>query len=370
MYAESEFCMGSIFKRGKKWYIYYSDPNGKRIREAVSQYKETALKALKKVEIEIVEGKFLDVKRHVLISFKDFAEKFRRKHIQRRNKSIRNQEYLLDGLVKYFGRQMMHEISTNDMDNYLEQRQQERKPSTVNSDLTMLKSMFNRANEWGDLSEYNPARDIKKLKENNERCRYLTEEEQERLLAACSGVLRTVVLSAFRTGLRWGELISLKWQQAPRSNFVDFENNVIFIHEALSKSKKSRYVPLAPSVKQALMDFPQRSETSYIFVNPKTGKPIVTLKKSFHTALKKAEIEDFRFHDLRHCFASDLVRKGTDLYVVQRLLGHSSPKMTQRYAHLSDDHLKEAILVLDEARGNIFDFSPKLAPTEKVVSRR
>lgn len=355
--------MGSIFKRGKMWYIDYYDPNGNRIRETVSPYKETALRVLKKVEIEIVEGKYLDVRKHNPISFKDFAEKFRSKHIRRRNKSIRNQEYLLESLIKQFGKQLMNDISMNDIDNYLEQRQRGHKPSTVNTDLTMLKSMFNRANEWGDLNEHNPARDIKKLKEDNERCRYLTEEEQDRLLSNCSGVLRTVVLVALRTGLRWGELISLKWQQVPMSNFVDFENNTIFIHEALSKSNKSRYVPLALSVKQALMDFPQCSETGYIFVNPKTGKPIVTLKKSFHTALKKAKIEDFRFHDLRHCFASDLVRKGTDLYVVQRLLGHSSPKMTQRYAHLSGDQLRDAIRVLDEKKDTIFDFSPTTVTT-------
>ena len=105
---------------------------------------------------------------------------------------------------------------------------------------------------------------------------------------------------------------------------------------------------MAASVKQVLMDFPQQSETGYIFANPKTGKPVTTLKKSFHTALRTAGIDDFRFHDLRHCFASDLVRKGADLFVVQKLLGHASPKMTQRYAHLHDDHLQRTVQLLDQ----------------------
>ena len=176
------------------------------------------------------------------------------------------------------------------------------------------------------------------------------------MLSACSGSLRVIVLIALRAGLRWGEIVNLKWKQLPNSNYVDFKNNTIFIHESLAKSKKSRYVPLAPSVRQALMDHPQSSEAGYVFINPKTGKPIVTLKKSFHTALKKAGIEDFRFHNTRHCFASDLVSNGANLYVVQKLLGHSTPKMTQRYAHLGDKQLKEEINLLDVKREESFDF--------------
>ena len=347
--------MASLFKRGKKWCIDYYDPKGRRVRKSVSPYKETAEKALKKIEVEMAEGKYLDVRQQESIPFKDFAEKFRRKHIRRRNRSIRNQEYLLDSLIKRFGKQMMHEISVNDIDEFLEERQEGHSASTLNKDLAMLKSMYNRAFEWGDLIDYNPPRDIKLLKEHNERCRYLSEEEQTRLLSACSGILRMIVLIALRAGLRWGEIVNLKWKQAPQSNYVDFKHNTIFIHESLAKSKKSRYVPFAASVKQALMDYPQPSDEGYIFANPKTGKPVVTLKKSFKTALKKAGINDFRFHDLRHCFASDLVRNGCDLFVVQKLLGHSSTKMTQRYAHLGHDHLKEAINLLDEKKNDLND---------------
>lgn len=347
--------MGVIFKKRDRWYIDYYQSDGKRIRRAVSRYKEQAELALKKVEVEMAECKYLDVKKSKEITFKEFAEKFRRKHIRRRNRSYEKQEWFLDGLIKYFGKRMMHEITVLEIDDYLEHRHEGRSASTVNKDLAMLKCMYNRANEWGDMIDYHPAKSIKLLIENNERCRYLSDEEQERLLSACSGILRMIVLVALRTGLRWGEIVNLKWQQAPRSNYVDFEHNTFFVHESLAKSKKSRYVPLAPSVKQALLDYPQRSETGYIFVNPKTDKRIVTLKKSFHKALKIAKIEDFRFHDLRHCFASDLVRKGVDLFVVQKLLGHSSPKMTMRYAHLGNNQLREAIRFLDEKKLSFFE---------------
>jgi integrase len=88
-------------------------------------------------------------------------------------------------------------------------------------------------------------------------------------------------------------------------------------------------------------------------LNPETNKPIGSIKTSFKTALRKAEIQDFKFHDLRHTFASQLVRNGVDLYLVQKLLGHSTPMMTQRYAHLRMDHLREAIEKIDIQLDNL-----------------
>lgn len=343
--------MGKLYKiknkNGLKWGITFINPKGQRIRKMISSYKEVAENALKKIEVQIAEEKYLDIRRTEPILFENFAKRFFDAHTRLENRSIKNQEYLLNGLVRHFQGNYLHEMTMLDIKEHLSQRSKHLKPSSVNKELTMLKSMYNRANEWEVLNNYNPTRDIKKLKENNERCRWLTEDEQECLLSHCHGITRTIVLIALKTGLRWGEIINLKWQQAPISNYVDFDNSTIFIHEALTKSKKSRYVPLASSVKQVLMDFPQHSETGYIFINPETGKLYDNLDKSFKTALRKAKINDFKFHDLRHTFASQLVRNRADLYVVQKLLGHSTPKMTQRYAHLRDDQLREVIDTLE-----------------------
>ncbi|MDE2010144.1 MAG: site-specific integrase, partial [Candidatus Omnitrophica bacterium] len=149
------------------------------------------------------------------------------------------------------------------------------------------------------------------------------------------------------TGMRWGEIINLKWKQSVNSNYVDFDNGTIYIHEALAKTQRSRFVPLSNAVRLALRDVPKNPGHDYIFLNPETEKPLHNIRKSFATALKKAEIQDFKFHDLRHTFASSLVRRGVDLYVVQKLLGHTTPKMTQRYAHLRAGQLKEAIEKID-----------------------
>lgn len=342
--------MGTLFKKRNKWGINYIDPSGKRVRKVISPYREAAVIALKKVEIEIAECKYLDVRKIEPILFEVFAEQFLDAHIQLENRSVRNQKYLLDGLVRNFRGRYLHQITTLQIKQYLAQRSKSVKASSVNKDLTMLKSMYNRASEWKVLYDHNPPKSIKKLPEHNERCRWLTEQEQERLLSHCKGMTRMIVLIALKTGLRWGEIVNLKWVPSAKSNYVDFENDTIFVHESLAKGKKSRHVPLAGSVKQALMDFPQRSESGYIFVNPKTGKRIDNIKRSFRTAVQKANIDDFKFHDLRHVAASQLVRNGVDLYVVQKILGHSTPRMTQRYAHLRDDQLREAIDTLEESK--------------------
>ncbi|GLI54322.1 hypothetical protein TISLANDTSLP1_20150 [Thermodesulfovibrio yellowstonii] len=98
----------------------------------------------------------------------------------------------------------------------------------------------------------------------------------------------------------------------------------------------------------------RRLDTDYIFINPKTGTRLTEFKRSFATALKKAGIRDFRFHDLRHTFASQLIMKGADLKTVQELLGHRTLTMTLRYSHLSQSHKKEAVKLLDRGDNKTF----------------
>lgn len=341
--------MGTIFKRRKKWGINYIDPSGNQIRKVVSPYRESAQRILKKIETEIAEGKYLDIKKKERknIRFEDFAQQYLKSYVEFENKNVRNQRNLINGLVKQFKGNNLEQIDTLMIRQYLSRRLKSVRPSTVNREWSMLKSMFNRAFEWGLFSGVNPTNSIKKLPENNERTRWLKEEEQEVLLSNCQGMTKIIVLIALKTGMRWGEITSLKWRQNPNSNYVDFQNNIIFVHESLSKSKKSRYIPLSDSIISALEKLPKQAGTDYIFWNHKTERIVRTIRTSFENAVKKSGISNFKFHDLRHTFASQLVRNGVDLYVVQKLLGHANPKMTQRYAHLSSKQLKDAIKLID-----------------------
>ncbi len=346
--------MGTTFRRGKRWGISYIDPVGRQIRKIVAPYKETAEMILKKIETQIAEGKYLDVRQEKRILFDDFVREYINIHVKFENvKSFSKFRCLINNLKNHFKGKYLHQIDTLVVRQYLSKRLEKVKASTVNRDFTMLKSMFNRAIEWGMFSRTNPVNGIKKLSEKNSRCRWLTEEEQDRLLSYCKGHTRVLVIIALKTGMRWSEIVSLKWHQSPNSNYVDFDRGMIFIHESLAKSEKSRHIPLSNAVRLALREIPRSHGSDYIFLNPETNKPLGSIKLSFKTALRKAEIQDFRFHDLRHTFASQLVRNGVDLYTVQKLLGHSTPAMTQRYTHLHEDHLKEAIEKIDIQPNNL-----------------
>lgn len=347
--------MGTVFKRGKKWGIDYEDPHGHRVRKMISRYREEAKKILHKVEIEILEGRYLDKKERKKVLFRDFAEQYFETYVKLENKNIKRQKYLINNLLKRFKGMSLYQMDTSVIIRYLAERKQTLRPASVNRELSMLKSMFNRAIEWEVFHDANPTNRIKKLKENNARCRWLTEQEQEELLFYCQGLTRMVVMVALKTGMRWGEIISLKWHQSSNSNYIDFDNDVIIVHESQCKSGKSRHVPLSRLLKDELLKIPKQPNTDYIFWNPQKEQAMRTVRKSFDTALKKAGINDFKFHDLRHTFASQLVRSSVDLFVVQKLLGHANPKMTQRYAHLQRDQLRSAIEKIDRKISSQFD---------------
>ncbi|MCL6622894.1 MAG: site-specific integrase, partial [Syntrophobacterales bacterium] len=142
---------------------------------------------------------------------------------------------------------------------------------------------------------------------------------------------------ALHTGMRKGELLNLRWDQ--------IRDGFIYLTE--TKSGKARQIPVSDRAAQVLRELQIRNQwkSPYVFIGP-NGKRLGDVKKSFNAACRRAGLEDFRFHDLRHTFASHLVMRGANLKAVQRLLGHSDSKMTDRYSHLSPNHLKESVNLL------------------------
>ena len=231
------------------------------------------------------------------------------------------------------------------------------KASTVNRDLQLLKLMFNliiKHKRWAAVLD-NPTIYIVLARENNARVRYLDNKEVQALLQACNDRLRPILAMALRTGMRRGEILNLRWKDA------DLANRQIFIRR--SKSGLSRHVPISEDLFSLRLELPSRFEGGYVFPShlPRRGsessgeanEPLVDIKNSFKAALTEAGIKDFRFHDLRHTFASHLVMQGVDLNTVRELLGHKSPQMTLRYAHLSPGHNRDAIQCIDKALGPV-----------------
>ena len=146
--------------------------------------------------------------------------------------------------------------------------------------------------------------------------------------------------------MRKGEILRLRWVE------VDLKHGFILLDK--TKNNERREIPFNDTLRATLEDLPHSIESVYVFVDRK-GNPFKDVKRSFDTARKKAGIQDFRFHDLRHCFASHLVMAGVSLLVIKELLGHKTLAMTLRYTHLAPAHKVNALRVLEERLGNSVD---------------
>ena len=150
-----------------------------------------------------------------------------------------------------------------------------------------------------------------------------------------------MVLVALNTGLRRGELFSLTWDN------VCFERATLTVQGETAKSGKTRHVPLNIVALHALKEWQKiTSSSNLVFSNTKTGNAFSHVKKSWASLLDMANIKNFRWHDMRHHFASKLVMAGADLNIVRELLGHSDIKMTLRYAHLAPEHKANIVAML------------------------
>jgi len=216
-----------------------------------------------------------------------------------------------------------------------------RSVATCNRYLAALSSCCSYAVEQQILEE-NPCRKVKKLTEPRGRTRFLDEQEHEKLIAACkdnSPQLHLAVVLALATGARRQEIWSLRWEN------VDLAEGYLTFHQ--TKNGYIRSVPVIGQALDLLRDYHQKHRllhTSLLFPSSTNPQKPLEFRKRWESVLRKAEIADFRYHDLRHSAASYMVRNGMDLRLVAEILGHRTLQMTMRYSHLKRDHLKSAML--------------------------
>lgn len=219
-------------------------------------------------------------------------------------------------------------------------------PGTVNRYLGALSHVFNTAcREWGWI-ESNPMTGLSRPREPRGRVRFLEEDELERLLDACAESsdpnLYPLVELALCTGMRQGELLGLRWRD------VDLSRGRAVAED--TKNGERRGVPLVPRAVGLLQDLHARrvERTRYVLPGPRTGEKAVFNYRAWDRAREVAEIEDFRFHDLRHTAASYLAMQGASLLQIAEVLGHKTHVMVKRYAHLSEGHTREVLNGLEE----------------------
>jgi integrase len=253
--------------------------------------------------------------------------------------------------------------------------QQGIKASTINRCVAVLRSSFSKAVEWGIIDDH-PLKKLKMLKlDNNSAARFLTVQERWRLykvlfkrdkglkqarergnqhrlernnkLLPCllnvhfADRMIPIIILSLKTGLRRGEVFELTWSD------IDFTNMSITVRGDIAKSKRTRHIPISPIAFKVLRRWEEQAPqlNGRVFPSDDGGR-LKDLKKSWATIMNEANILNFRWHDMRHDFASQLVMKGVPLNTVRELCGHADSTTTQRYAHLAPGHIADAIALL------------------------
>lgn len=343
MNKQSKADRGLYRRRGSPhWWIRYADGYGRIHRNSTgTTSKKLAREILAKQKVLVAENRHMDVKKVPKTTFNELCDRYWK--LDGKHKRMKGLSHMLEIWKKWFGNLPVKELNQQKVEKFLAERMEEKHLSsaTRNRHLAHLSSVFNRGKEWGLITD-NPAQGIKPLRENGARTRFLDKDEIQLLLNAASKEFCPILTTALHTGMRKGEILNLMWSD------VDFKNRLITVTE--SKSGKKRMIPMDNNLFETLRTLPSRFKRGYVFPSPvKDGKPRFGVQRQFSSAVKKAEIENIRFHDLRHTFASHLVMNGVDVVTVKELLGHASLTMTMRYTHLAPDHRLRAVKTLDSA---------------------
>ncbi len=273
-------------------------------------------------------------------TFKQFVEESYIPHIKGYKRSWTTDMSLLKNhLLPELGKMHMDEITRRHMVTLFSRHREAHMPGSTNRIIILSRYIFNCAIKWETQGIVkNPTSGIELYPENNKRERYLTNDEAVKLFEVLeqseAKQLKYIISMLLLTGARKNEVLHAKW-----SDF-DLERRLWKIE--FNKSGRTRYVPISDGSIQVLEAVPRIAGCEYVFANPDTKKPFVSIFYAWDTARKRAGLPDLRIHDLRHSFASFLINGGRSLYEVQKILGHTQVKTTQRYAHLSHDSLVSA----------------------------
>lgn len=334
-----------LVKRGKIWWMTFTY-QGKQVRRSTgTPDKRLADGILSKIKTEIIEGRYFEVLEEHKRTFDELMERFEQEHIPKKA-SQRAYFGYTKRLRGFFGSLVLAQVTPKVIVQYKNQRYADGvSPATINRELAVMKKAFNLARKEWEWCRDNPVSRVSLEKENNKRDRWLTHEEEARLLAACSPWVKEIVVFALNTGMRMGEILALTWAG------VDLFRRTVTVFR--SKNGERRTIPVNQTVLEILKEKVRvRSIHQDLVFSSQAGTMVDhnNLRRGFRAAIKTAKIADLHFHDLRHTFATRLTQGGIDLYKVQRLLGHKSPIMTQRYAHHYPETLRDGVEYLDRAK--------------------
>lgn len=362
----------------RPWCISYVGLDGKRHRDRTpATTKAEAEAILRKRMSEITKAKLTDSRDTESLKPRGFEQFMRDEYLPHCKATHTASTYTRDQslaarVLKHFGRMTLRAIGSGDVQRYVDQRvgaesryKKPVRPATVNRELMCISGALTEAMKRGYIDR-NPVVGVPQLPEHNDRLRWLTSKEEERVLGYAPEFLKPIVLTALHAGMRRGEIMRLKWAD------VDFDQRLIRVAE--SKSHKTRYIPINKTLfalLEAIEPFTgPKGPSPYVFTNPVTGTRYEDVSHTFDRAATKAGFDDVTFHTLRHTFASRMAQDGVPLKAIQELLGHGTMQMTMRYAHLGPNNLRDAVAALDVVREAKSDSRQEATGQGRIVSRR
>ena len=331
---------------GKTYYYFYRDAQGKqrsyKLANAAAISPSQARILCERLRTKLTMGEAIDERKQPSEEALTLERFFTEKYLPYIS-SYRRTTHADISLYKNHVRQLVGFVKMNAMTHehilaIMNAASAKLADGTCNLLLALLRYMFNLAIRWKlDAIKENPTAGYNMKKLNNHRERFLSEKETQRLMQSINHsinpMLKYIIPMLLLTGARKREVLDARWEE------INIEKQCWRISN--SKSGSERYVPLSATVVSLLAKIPKKGD--YIFANPKTAKPYVSIYRSWDVVRCHADLKDIRMHDLRHSFASFLVNAGCSLYEVQKLLGHSNSAMTQRYSHLSQASLMRAV---------------------------
>jgi integrase len=334
--------MARIYQRtgrnGAYWYLDYA-VDGRRVRKRVGKSKRLAELALADVQVKIERKEIGFQAKDKNLS--DFITEYL--EYAKTNKShgsyVRN-EIVLRTFKSFAKIERLSSVTPRLIEDYKSFRLEGgTKASTINTELNTIKAALNRGLTLGYLSQ-NPCREVKKLKTARKQVRFLSKEEIHSLLDAANDRMRPIIETLLYTGMRRDELTHLTWAD------IDFQRGIIAVQAKDGwhpKDYEVRHIPMSPNL-QEILKSRSRAASPWVFSTSNGGPHLGhCLSRDFRKMLRSRGIGGASLHTLRHTFASHLAMNGTDIYTIQKLLGHSSIKTTEIYAHLAPDFLKAAV---------------------------
>jgi integrase len=329
---------------GRVWWIEYYDHEKRLRRERIGPNKAAAEHRLREVLSAKAEERHIKKNPEAKTTFKALAQWYLELPEVRAKRSYIRDRQLVANVLPFFGSRLLKDISPAVVEAYKQRRLSEPSrrtpgkltaPATVNREVTCLKVIFNKALRNGK-AEKNPVQPVKLLKENNERDRLLSPGEYARLLAHPPAPLRSIIKTAYHTGMRQGEILNLTWGQ------VDLKEGFIRLEPEHTKTNEGRLVPLTEELAEMFSAMPRGLPGVRVF--PYKGKAFgSSFQRAFVTARRRAGLEDFTFHDLRHTAINNWRLAGHDFFRIMAASGHKTMNVFKRYNTVSKEELKSLV---------------------------